>query len=454
MNEPTNYFFLGIGGIGMSALARYFNRSGFRVAGYDKTCTELTRQLEAENMFITYKDEIASINSLGLMPENTLVVATPAVPANSALRIYFQNEGFNLLKRAEMLGRLTNGGTLAAVAGTHGKTTTSCLLAHLLYESKAPATAFLGGIATNYHDNYLEGDLNRFVAEADEFDRSFLQLKPAFAAITSTDADHLDIYGEAASFDEAFQDFAHRVTNTLLLAEGIELEGQEGINVYRYGKYGDYRFKIQRIENGRIIFDFYGPDITLTDLNFTLPGDHNLMNATAALALALLMGADPSHLPAAIASFRGVKRRFERQYEDHDIAYIDDYAHHPTEIQALEQAVRQLYPGKKITAVFQPHLFSRTRDFAPEFAASLSLFDELILMPIYPARETPIQGITSEWLLTLCTNKQKSIANHSQVLECLKNSDSEIILTVGAGDIDLLIQPIKDWITSKERVRG
>lgn len=435
----------------MSAIARYFHRSGSNVVGYDKTSTALTQQLEAEGMIVTYQDNLSVIQQLSLTPDNTLVIATPAVPANSELRLHFQNEGFRILKRAEMLGLLTQNGILAAVAGTHGKTTTSCLLAHLLHETNAPATAFLGGIATNYQDNYLEGDLNRFVAEADEFDRSFLQLHPAFAAITSTDADHLDIYGEAATVDQAFQDFALQVSDTLLLAEGICLEAQPGAKVLTYGKNGDYRYEILRVENGRIIFNFYGPEVSLFELSLSLPGDHNLMNATAALALALLMGAEQTQLPAAISSFKGVKRRFERQYEGQNAAYIDDYAHHPTEIQALEQAVRQLYPGRKITAVFQPHLFSRTRDFASGFAASLSLFDELILMPIYPARETPIQGITSEWLLTLCTNKQKSIANHNQVLNCLKNSESEIVLTVGAGDIDLLIQPIKNWITSKER---
>lgn len=451
MKKTSHYFFLGIGGIGMSALARYFNRSGFQVTGYDKTKTDLTLQLEAEGMSITYLDEVNTINHLPLYPETTLVVATPAVPANSQLRQYFQSEGFTILKRAEMLGRLTAEGTLAAVAGTHGKTTTSCLLAHLLHESQAPATAFLGGIATNYQDNYLEGDLNRFVAEADEFDRSFLQLNPEFAAITSTDADHLDIYGHAATVDEAFQAFALQVTNTLLLAEGVSLKSKPGVRVLTYGKNGDYRYAIKGVENGRILFDFFSPELTLTGLNFALPGNHNLMNATAALALALLMGAHPALLPTAIASFKGVKRRFERQFEGIDIAYIDDYAHHPTEIKALEQAVRQLYPGKKLTAVFQPHLFSRTRDFASGFAESLSLFDELILMPIYPARETPIPGITSEWLLQACTNVRKTMATHEQVLDCLKSSETEIVLTVGAGDIDLLITPIRNWMSERER---
>ncbi len=451
MKKGMNYFFLGIGGIGMSALARYFNRSGHLVAGYDKTATALTSQLEVEGMAITYEDSPALINQFGLTFENTLVVATPAVPTNSSLRHFLTEQGFVMLKRAEMLGKLTDTGTLAAVAGTHGKTTTSSLLAHLLQAAGAPATAFLGGIATNYTDNFIEGALDRFVAEADEFDRSFLQLHPAFAAITSTDADHLDIYGHANSVDEAFQAFAEQVTDVVLLAEGVNLTSKPGTKTLRYGKQGDYWYNFLRVENGRVIFDFHAPELTLSKLNFGLPGDHNLMNATAALALALLMGAKPELLPEAIRSFTGVKRRFERLWEGLKIAYIDDYAHHPTEIKALEQAVRQLYPGKRLTAIFQPHLFSRTRDFKDGFVESLSLFDELILMPIYPARELPIEGISSEILLKHCSNGRKALCKHDEVIQCLENWKPEVILTVGAGDIDLLVNPIKSWVSEKER---
>lgn len=435
----------------MSALARYFNRSGAAVFGYDKTVTALTKQLEAEGMQITYEDDANSIANWALSSENTTVVATPAVPNNSPIREYLNHHGFRVFKRAEMLGQLTQAGTLAAVAGTHGKTTTSSLLAHLLKASNASATAFLGGIASNYNDNYLEGALDRFVAEADEFDRSFLQLHPAYAAITSTDADHLDIYGEAASVSEAFEDFASQVTNTLLLAEGVQLQASPRTNVYHYGLNGEYRYSFSGIEHGRVVFNFYSPSVTLQRLNFALPGHHNLMNATAALALALLMGADPTMLPDAIKSFKGVRRRFERQFEGDKLAYIDDYAHHPTEIRALAQAVRQLYPGKKLTVIFQPHLYSRTRDFASGFAETLSMFDELILMPIYPARELPIPGITSERLLESCTNTRKTICNHSEAVECLQEWNPQVVLTVGAGDIDLLIEPIKNWIEQEER---
>ena len=441
LNQIQNVYFIGIGGIGMSAIARYFKFIGKNVAGYDKTPTHLTEELEQEGIQIHFEDSIALIGQEYLNKENTLVVITPAVPKSHSEWNYFLDNGFVVKKRAEVLGIITKDTFCFAVAGTHGKTTTSSILGHVLYESGADVTSFLGGIVENYNSNLIGNGKTVTVVEADEFDRSFLHLHPNIACITSMDADHLDIYGDKASIEASFIEFANKVEDKtkLFVTNGLPLKAiTVGVN-------DDSQFvaKNIRIEDGWYVFDVETPTETITNLKFGLPGRHNLTNALLALAMAKTFGTPTDAIAKAFLTFKGVRRRFSFQIRKPDFVYIDDYAHHPTEINAVHQAVRELYPGKKVLAVFQPHLFSRTRDFADDFAKSLSQFDEVFLMEIYPARELPMEGITSSWLLDKMENKNKRLVQKSELIALMQASDAPVVVTIGAGDVGEMVPEIK-----------
>ncbi len=393
LNQINNVYFIGIGGIGMSALARYFNYLGKNVAGYDKTETELTKELQLLGMQIHFEDNISLIPS-DYYIENTLVIITPAIPITHSEWNYFIERDYSIKKRAEVLGIITKDTFCFAVAGTHGKTTTSSILGHILYESGVDVTAFLGGIVENYNSNLIGNGKTVTVVEADEFDRSFLQLYPDMACITSMDADHLDIYGDKASIEATFVEFADKVENKnlLFIPKNLPLEGIKiAIN-----EEADFTAFNIRVENSSYVFDVKTPSETIKNIQFNLPGRHNLMNALMALAMAITYGSPTNSIVRALGTFKGIKRRFSYQIKQEKLVFIDDYAHHPTEINAVHQAVRELYPQQKVLAVFQPHLFSRTKDFADDFAKSLSHFDEVILLDIYPARELPMEGITSD----------------------------------------------------------
>lgn len=446
LNQIHNIYFIGIGGIGMSALARYFMNIGKNVAGYDKTRTQLTEELESLGMSIHFEDHIELIDEAFLNKSNTLVVITPAVPKNHSQWNYFLSNGFEVKKRAEVLGLITKDTYCFAVAGTHGKTTTSSILGHILYESGVDVTAFLGGIVENYNSNLIGNGKTVTVVEADEFDRSFLHLHPNLACVTSMDADHLDIYGDVATIEASFIEFAQKVTaKDLFVANGLPLEGNTiGINE-------EATFSAQniRIENGFYVFDVKMNKEWVTNVTFGLPGHHNLSNALLAFAMAKSYGIANDKLINALASFKGVRRRFSFQIREENLVYIDDYAHHPTEINAVHQAIRELYPNKKIVAVFQPHLFSRTHDFIDGFAESLSQFDEIILLDIYPARELPMEGVTSEWLLSKISNENKKIVAKEILVETLKNTVADVYVTIGAGDIGEMVKDIKKMLNEK-----
>ncbi|WP_016989691.1 UDP-N-acetylmuramate--L-alanine ligase [Flavobacterium sp. ACAM 123] len=440
LNQIHNVYFIGIGGIGMSALARYFKNIGKEVAGYDKTPTALTKELIDSGIAIHFDDSIDLIPK-DFFIENTLVIITPAVPATHSEWKYFKEREYHIKKRAEVLGIITKDTFCFAVAGTHGKTTTSSILGHILYESGADVTAFIGGIVENYNSNLVGDGKTVTVVEADEFDRSFLHLHPNIACITSMDADHLDIYGTSDAIEESFVEFANKVEdkNRLFITKELPLEGV----TVALNEDAVYSAVNVRIDNGSYIFDVKTPNGILKDFRFGLPGKHNLMNALMAIAMAINFGTPTDAIAIALASFKGIRRRFSYQIKTEDLVYIDDYAHHPTEINAVHQAVRELYPDKKVLAVFQPHLFTRTKDFADAFAKSLAQFDELLLMDIYPARELPMEGITSEWLLGKIDNKKKKLVLKENVIEAILESDAQIIVTIGAGDIGELVGSIK-----------
>jgi UDP-N-acetylmuramate--alanine ligase len=441
-------YFVGVGGIGMSALARYFKKRGCQVSGYDKTRTILTIALEEEGIQITYKDQPDSLNKEYLEKnEETLIVYTPAIPKDSVLLNYFRDNGFDLQKRSQVLGIISKGQFCIAVAGTHGKTTTSTIIAHILTDSGYGCTAFLGGIATNYNSNFLIGDNDVVVVEADEYDRSFLTLHPDIAVITSMDADHLDIYGDAAQLHESFHLFAGQLKagGTLFVKAGLPMTG--GVT-YSAGMDSAVKAENIRIENGGFVFDYKDAEMNIQGIKSMLPGKHNVENTTAAIAAALKLGIAPEKVKAAVANFKGVKRRFEYVVHEEKHIYIDDYAHHPEELRACFHAVRQLYPEKKLTVIFQPHLFSRTRDFADEFARVLSTADELLLLDIYPARELPMEGIDAAWLLQKITLRGSRIYTKEEALVQITAELPELLLTVGAGDIDTLIQPLKNILTN------
>jgi UDP-N-acetylmuramate--alanine ligase len=443
MNLQKHVFYLGIGGIGMSALARYHRACGWKVAGYDKTPSAITDQLEKEGIEVIFNDS-KDVLANGFEGKSTLVIYTPAVPSQNELFQWFAANGNRMIKRAQALGEITQNATLLAIGGTHGKTTTSCLVSHLLQAQGISFTAFLGGIASNFGTNYIQGDPNLVVVEADEFDRSFLHLRPSHAVITSTDADHLDIYGTNESVVESFQEFAQLVPESGKVWLFNEAPGVTGTNVLKYGLAGEAKAKNIRIQNGKFTFDFEFGKQTWSNLILGIPGFHNVWNATAALAI--LLGANLSitedQMHAGLLSFKGVSRRFDLRFANEKVVYIDDYAHHPTEIDALISSVRALYPSKKITGIFQPHLFSRTRDFMDGFAQSLAQLDRLILLDIYPARELPIPGITSSCLLEKVDLEHKMLANGNELFHLI-NSNDEIILTIGAGDIDRLVPQIE-----------
>ncbi|RZJ52872.1 MAG: UDP-N-acetylmuramate--L-alanine ligase [Flavobacterium sp.] len=443
LNQIQNVYFIGIGGIGMSALARYFKYIGKQVSGYDKTPSMLTSELIESGIDIHFEDNI------GLIPkdyyvENTLVIFTPAVPKTHSEWNFFIERNYEIKKRAEVLGIITKDTFCFAVAGTHGKTTTSSILGHILHESGADVTAFVGGIVENYNSNLIGNGKTVTVVEADEFDRSFLHLHPNIACVTSMDADHLDIYGTSEAIEASFVEFANKVENkkNLFITKELPLDGMQcAINEEAVYK----AFNI-RIENANYVFDVQTPSETITNLRFGLPGKHNLMNGLMAIAMAKTYGTPTESIAKAIGSFNGIRRRFSYQIKTDQLVYIDDYAHHPTEINAVHQAVRELYPDRKVLAVFQPHLFSRTKDFADGFAESLSQFDEVFLMDIYPARELPMEGVTSEWLLGKMTNLNKRIVAKSELLELIKDSDAPIIVTIGAGDIGEMVPSIKKML--------
>ena len=426
-------YFIGIGGIGMSALARYFYAEGKTVAGYDKTPGAVTRALEDLGIEITYKDDVENLPEFIRNREETMVVFTPAVPKSHAGYQFFLQNEFVIKKRAEVLGLISKQTFCLAVAGTHGKTTTSSILGHLLSETGAPVTAFLGGIAENYNSNLIQKGGEVIVAEADEFDRSFLHLHPNIACITSMDADHLDIYGDAEALTAGFKTFADQVVEggTLFVQNGLPLEGVT-VGVEDNAQYSAQNIRIQ---DGAYHFDLHYPDGILENLVFNLPGRHNLSNAVTALAMAIRYGSPISSLAGALFNFKGVNRRFTYRIKTDDLILIDDYAHHPTEIEAVHQSVREMYPGEQVLAVFQPHLFSRTRDFMPQFADSLSMFDEVILLDIYPAREEPIAGVDSQHLLEQIKLSRKQIVSKENLSQAMQNSGARIQVMMGAGDI-------------------
>ncbi|TBW27501.1 UDP-N-acetylmuramate--L-alanine ligase [Gramella sp. KN1008] len=444
LNHIQNFYFIGIGGIGMSALARYFRAKDVYVAGYDRTPSQLTKELEQEGIEVNYEDKEDIIPSKVLEDkDNTLVVYTPAIPKDHKQFNHLKTKGFEITKRAQLLGMVTDKKYTLAVAGTHGKTTTTAILGHLLKDTGTKVTAFLGGISEDIQSNLIMQGDDVVVVEADEFDRSFLNLSPNIAAITSMDADHLDIYGEKEELERSFKEFASKIPEDgkLFVRNGLPLEGMTlGLE-----DHADYSARNIKIEDGSYVFDLKTPSGLIENLKFNLPGQHNLLNAITALAMAIEYGSPTENddLARALYSFKGVKRRFSYKIKTDNLVLIDDYAHHPTEISAVHQAVREMYPDKRILAVFQPHLFSRTRDFAEDFASSLSQFDEVILLEIYPARELPIEGISSAWLLDKVSNPEKQLVKKEDLNEKIRSSKAEVIVMMGAGDIGVEVEKVK-----------
>ena len=445
LNSVNNVFFIGIGGIGMSALARYFKSIGKEVSGYDKTPTEITEALENLGVSIHFKDDLLNIGETFKDRDATLVVYTPAIPKAHLELNYFISHGFSVMKRSQVLGLITENTFCLAVAGTHGKTTTTSILGHLLYQSDVKLTAFLGGISENYNSNLILNGDEVSVVEADEFDRSFLTLSPNLACITSMDADHLDIYGDASELIKSFKDFSKKIkpNGKLFVRNGLPLKG------ITYGIEDDADYSVQniKIENGTYVFDIRTPKEIIKNLKFNLPGRHNLSNALIAMAMATEFGISQKKLANALASYKGVKRRFSYQIKTDDLVFIDDYAHHPEEIKAVHNAVREMYPNKKVLAIFQPHLYTRTRDFIDGFAESLSQFDELLLLDIYPARELPIAGVTSSWLLDKIDNTNKKLVSKKNLISEIQKSAAQVILTIGAGDIGEEVKHIKKGLS-------
>jgi len=462
LEDYDNIYFLGIGGIGMSALGRWFVRKGLHVSGYDRTSTTLTDELSREGMLIHFEDRLDMIPSEVLQQKDkTLVIYTPAIPANHIEYNYLKQEGYTILKRSEVLGLITKGYKTVAVAGTHGKTTTSSMIAHILKVAGKDMVAFLGGITTNYHSNLvMEGTIKKdmlVVVEADEFDRSFLRLFPQIAVVTSADADHLDIYGSHESLITSFRDFITQINSggSLIIHESIAelLAGNVGHiskNIYSMSR-GQFFAGNITAKGGFFEFDLHGFG-KVERVQLGVPGFHNIENAIAASVAASLCGVGVSIIKKSLESFTGVKRRFEYIIKTKRIVYVDDYAHHPTEIEAFLKSMKSLYPGRKLTVVFQPHLFTRTRDFAEGFSKSLSIADELLLMDIYPARELPIPGVDSDMLLESITSPVKVRCNKSDLLQRLEGIEADVVVTVGAGDIDTFVEPISNMLRRKYEV--
>lgn len=447
----SNIYFIGIGGIGMSAIARYYHQKGLKVTGYDKTPSELTLALENEGIKVHYEDNIDFIPK---DVENTLVVYTPAVPKDMGELVYVQEKGYRVIKRSRTLGEIAQGQRCLAVAGTHGKTTTSTLLAHIFQDSEEGCSAFLGGISKNHDTNLLVSENNTIVAEADEFDRSFLQLFPEIAVITSMDADHLDIYSDISNMHDAFKAFASQVSGTVITKLGLPIcQEDTKADILRYS-YDDskadfFAGNITVDECGYFTFDLHWPGGTIKDCKVGIPGWINVENAVAASAIALTYGLDPEKVKAALASFQGVKRRFDIHLNTPQCSYIDDYAHHPKEIAAAVSSMREIFPGRRLTAIFQPHLYTRTRDFADEFAQALSQVDKLILLDIYPAREEPIPGVTSEIIFSNVTIKEKVLLNKEELMDYLQAEPVDTLITFGAGNIDRYIKPITEMLCQR-----
>lgn len=432
-------YFIGIGGIGMSALARYFRNTGKIVAGYDRTTSEITNQLQELGIDINFVDNTSTIPSAFLNKESTLVVYTPAIPGEHKQLSYFIGNGFLVKKRSKILAKITENSFCMAVAGTHGKTTTTAILGHIMKEANVSATTFLGGISENYNSNLIEGGTEVTIVEADEYDRSFLELSPNMACITSMDADHLDIYGKHEDLIQSFNDFSNQVTGTVLVKSGLPIKGQG------FGIDSDTAFSADNIhiEEGSYVFDVKTPSEKIKNVRVKLPGRHNVLNTVAALAMANMYGVPLQTIAKALLSFKGIKRRFSYVIDTDNLVLIDDYAHHPKEIDAVSETLKAMYPNKSVLAIFQPHLFSRTRDFANAFSRSLSTFDELILLDIYPAREQAIKGVTSDWLLEKIPLEKKIISSKKELLQNILKMESKIIVVIGAGDIGEEVEKIK-----------
>ncbi|MCY1635666.1 UDP-N-acetylmuramate--L-alanine ligase [Marinifilum sp. D737] len=452
LEDFKNIYFVGIGGIGMSAIARYFHSIGKNVFGYDRTSTKLTGELLEEGIKITFEDDLDTIPNEFLIKENTLVVFTPAIPKDHQQLSYFKLNSYTIMKRSQVLGLLSDDLNGIGIAGTHGKTTVSTITAHIFYNSKMGCNAFLGGISRNYQSNLLlSKDSPWVILEADEFDRSFLQLHPKIALITSMDADHLDIYGDKSELEKSFQEYAGQIKQDGILVhkKGLHLENIK-VEKYTYSldEVADFYAKNFTLVEGFYEFDLVHPKGVFEKLKFSYPGKINVENAIGACSVAILGGVKEEEIRAALSSFEGVRRRFDYQIRKDNLVFIDDYAHHPKELKESISSVRDIYPNKKITGVFQPHLYTRTRDFADGFAESLSLLDEVILLDIYPARELPIEGVSSEMIMKnitvpVCT------CSKEELIDLLDQKDLEVLLTLGAGDIDKLVEPIKNMLIEK-----
>ena len=460
MQVIDTYYFLGIGGIGMSALARYFAAQGFRVMGYDRTSSPLTESLEEEGITVQYDDSLDRVEQLE--QTKTIVVRTPAVPEDMILYVWLREQGFTILKRAEVLGMITRQQRALCVAGTHGKTTTSTILAHILHPSHVGTNAFLGGIANNYNTNLLlDSKSDYVVVEADEFDRSFHHLTPYISVITSMDPDHLDIYGTEEAYRESFVHYAGLVEHALVVKSGLSSKVESlkaRVYTYAVGEHADFYADNIRVEDGQIFFDFHTPNTQcpISNIHLGVPVWVNIENSVAAMAVAWLVGATEEELRQGVSSFAGVYRRFNIHLNTPQVAYIDDYAHHPQELAATVESVRRLYPDRYVIGVFQPHLFSRTRDFADAFAEVLNQLDEVALLPIYPAREEPIVGVTSEWLMDKMTVKRALVLPtilpkyiRERAKTCLAQGKNIVVMTMGAGDIDRQVSEITQKLTYK-----
>ncbi len=456
INSIKSVYFIGAGGIGMSALVRYFLSKGKKVAGYDRTQSELTDKLIEEGAEIHYEENVSLIPEECKDKENTLVIYTPAIPLTHKEFVYFKENGFEILKRAQVLGMITKTEKGLCVAGTHGKTTTSTLTAHLLHQSHIGCNAFLGGISKNYKTNLLLSETSEYVViEADEFDRSFHSLTPFATVITATDSDHLDIYGTREAYLESFNKYTSliRPDGYLIVKKGIDLSPrvQDGVKTYSYGiNEGDFKAENIRIGNGEIIFDYISPLGNIKDIKLGVPVYVNIENGIAAMALAQIAGVSNEEIKNAMPTFGGVDRRFDFKIKEDNLVFLSDYAHHPAEIKQSISSIKALYPDKKVTAVFQPHLYTRTRDFYKEFAESLSLADEVILLDIYPARELPIEGVTSKLIYdNIIAGKPKSLCSKEKLLDLLEKKNIEVLITLGAGDIDNMVPQIYNILKSK-----
>jgi len=454
IKDINSIYFVGIGGIGMSAIARYFNSIGKYVCGYDLTPTELTETLEKEGIDIHYNDDISLIPDKIKENKNVLVVYTPAIPTNHSELNYFKNNNFTIYKRAEILGLITKDNYTIAVAGTHGKTTISSMIVHIFKYANIPINAFVGGISMNYNSNFvLSKDSKYTIVEADEFDKSFLTLSPDIAIVSSVDADHLDIYGNLENLVKTFGEFTSLVkpNGQVILKRGIDLKRKiNNCKTYSIKEKAEYCIDFLKITKDGYVFDFiYEKNDAILEINPKFRGIHNIENSVVAMAVAKILNIDNKTIKEAIESYKGVKRRFEYIVNKENLVFIDDYAHHPNEINALIHSVKGLYPGKRILGIFQPHLYSRTNDFMDNFANVLSNLDEVILLDIYPARELPMEGVTSEKLLEKIKNKDKKLLSKQDLLKYIENNNIEVILTIGAGDIDKLVNPIKEILNKK-----